>query len=224
MSSKIIIGPCDVKECSWKHTCAHFCVCVCLCLRHSNVELLCCFRFPHPLLTAVSLANFSHLLFNLLVILDITASASHLLKPLVFVLLSGREFLRPWLMDFYPQKQQTVLLLFALFYSTPVGPYSSHFQLDKNNSSGVHDIHSKYYTNRSVEAMIPAVACYNSWVIHEGQVWHITNKSDYVWKMSLCMWEQSKNNGWIPSIDCIIPAVCYFKLLIETTDKVPLII
>lgn len=89
------------------------CVCVFIAfLRHSNVELL------FPFLTSLTHHRQSFNLKSFIVqpvIFDISASASHLWRPLVFVLLNGREFLWPWLMDFCPQKRQTTLLLFVLF-------------------------------------------------------------------------------------------------------------
>lgn len=98
----------DLKECSLNRTTRQTGPFVCVCLyvsnafafHRSNTEQLCSFRFPRPLLTTVGPETFSHPLFNLLVILDITAGASHLHRLPVFVLLSCREFLWPCLLDF----------------------------------------------------------------------------------------------------------------------------
>lgn len=77
------------------------------------------------LLTAVSRSTLSHLLFNLMAILDITAVASHLRRRLVFVPLSGREFLSPWLIDFCPQKQHTVVVCSFSLQCTSWPPFKS---------------------------------------------------------------------------------------------------
>lgn len=77
------------------------------------------------LLTAVSRSTLSHLLFNLKAILDITAVASHLRRLLVFVPLSGREFLWPWLIDFCPQKQHTVVVCSFSLQCTSWPPFKS---------------------------------------------------------------------------------------------------
>lgn len=112
-------------------------VCVCLyvsnafAFRHINTEQLCSFRFPHALLTTVGPETFSHPLFNLLVILDITAGASHLQRLPVFVLLSCKEFLWPCLLDFCT----THCFLLVCFFLCGLYLHTNNFQLDKNNLS-----------------------------------------------------------------------------------------
>lgn len=137
---------CALKECSSKHTTKRFCACFCLskapAFHHVNAAPLTCFRFPHPFThPAVSRSTLSHLLFNLMAILDITAVASHLRRLLVFVPLCGREFLWPWLIDFCPQKQHMVVVC-SFHRSAPHGPHSSHFQSGKNN------LYSVFFNNR----------------------------------------------------------------------------
>lgn len=80
--------------------------------------MLCCFLFLLPSLTGVGPLTWSHLLFNLFVVLDIIVGASHLRRPLVFLLLSEGEFLWPRQMDFALTKDFFVFCL-LFFYSTP---------------------------------------------------------------------------------------------------------
>lgn len=121
-------GCCAVKECPSKHTTRPFCAFaspkqppfIMLMLRRSLASV------SHILLlTAVSRSTLSHLLFHLMAILDITAVASHLRRLLVFVPLSGREFLWPWLIDFCPQKQHTVVVCSFSLQCTSWPPFKS---------------------------------------------------------------------------------------------------
>lgn len=122
------------------------------------------------LLTAVSRSTLSHLLFNLMAILDITAVASHLRRLLVFVPISGREFLWPWLRDFCPQKQHTVVVCsFSLqctswppFKSLPVRQKQLVFSLFNNKFLTVEIVTlfgTKYQTKYQVTKLFLQMLC-----------------------------------------------------------------